>query len=92
MIESSVFFVSEIIGLISWGIKEMEKYLTVFSLCRFKDTSKKLCVFVTKRMSFFIAFFLLKNKIEENLTAGLAERCRGKKYTYRFICHFCVAF
>jgi len=33
-----------------------------------------------------------KNKIEENLPVDLAEGCRGKKTTYRFIFNFYVTF
>jgi hypothetical protein len=62
MIESSVFFVCEILGLISWGIMELEKYLTSFSLVRFKNTPKKLCLFVNKKMSFFIRNVFLEKQ------------------------------
>jgi hypothetical protein len=62
MIESSGFFLSEILGLISWGIMEIEKYLTVFSLGSFKNTPKKLCLFVDKKFHFFLRNAILEKQ------------------------------
>ncbi len=84
------FFAWQSIGLVSWGIVEVEKYLTVFSLCRFKNTPKKLPIFVNKTCHFLEEIFFLKNKPEEIPPMVLAKRCRGHKTTYRFIWHFSV--